>query len=100
LGVYVTRGVRVDRVYRGTSATALELEGKTLSLNVGDVILNMNDRPVPSHSELMKILGDLPRGAPFTLTVIDRVTGKPIKLSGHLDRGGSQRLGVYIRKVR
>jgi hypothetical protein len=69
-------GARVNRVIRGSNA-------EQIGLRSGDVVLTINNQPVPAGADLDDLLRGYPSGRPLLLTVArSGESERPLRLSG------------------
>lgn len=90
------RGVVVARVFEGTTAMNLFLDGQQMKLEAGDRILTLNGRGIKDAQHFGEIIDELGEGAAVRVAVEDTNTGKIIELRGRLDAGGGYRFGAKV----
>ena len=71
LGIHVTRGALVSRIFSGSPAQAAGLRS-------GDVITEVGDKPVDSREALSTYTATVPSGQPVQLTVIREGSPRPV----------------------
>jgi hypothetical protein len=94
------RGVVVERVFDGTTAMKLFLNGEQMKLEAGDRILTLNGRGIKNAEHFGEIIDQLGKGVAVTVAVEDTNTGKIIELRGRLDAGGGYRFGAKVNDVK
>lgn len=92
-----TAGLQITRIHHGTSATDLQTpSGQDIRLEPGDGLIAINGERLRDIAHFQEVVRQMPRGARFTLTILNKRDGQSLELVGRLDRGGGYRLGLHV----
>ena len=89
--------LQITKIYDGTSATDLQTpSGRGIALEPGDGLIAINGERLRDIAHFQEVVRQMPRGARFTLTILNKRDGQSLDLVGRLDQGGGYRLGLHV----